>query len=474
MKKNIFLKVFFIFISSVSIGQSLDKIVSAKIDSFLINDYQNSTTISAEIYNLTKDSLLFARDEKLLLHPASNMKILTTAAGLLFLKPEYEFVTELFYEGNISGNILKGNLYIKGGFDPDLTSEDLEKFVDVVLDADIETIEGNIYADVSLMDNRFWGNGWMWDDDPGSDFPYLTPLNINDDCVSIEIKPGNAGEKAHVNILPRSLFYTFENDLITDTSKSRFLVTRDWINRKNHFIISGTVNADFEPDTLFRNLAHTNYYAVTLLKEKLYREGINTFGVIDTAQVPKEAKMIANIRRRFDDVIVNLNKSSDNLSAEMTLRALGSLAKHERISAADGIVMVDSLIELAGLDPDNYRIVDGSGVSHYNLISTELIVSVLKYLYNRKRGLYEILKSSFPAAGVDGTLKNRMRKGYAFGNVHAKTGTLSGVSSLSGYLKNAGGEDIVFSIFVQNFVGGANKARNLQNAICEILSGYSE
>lgn len=474
MKRLFSLPILFLFVSQFSLGQNLNTILSNEIDSLLSADFQESTIAAAEICNLTEGRLIYSRESKLLLRPASNMKILTSAAALYFLQPDYQFVTKLYYDGEISSGVLKGNLYIKGGFDPDFTSEDLEEFVTAVMEAGIETIEGNIYADISLSDNKFWGEGWMWDDDPYSDFPYMTSLNINDASVMIEIKPTTTGSKALVKIYPHSLFYTFENNLLTDTVASDYTVQRDWMHRKNHFIISGVINVEDKPDTVKRNLVNTDRYAATLLKEALYREGILTFGIIDTTTTPENAVLLNKVSRRFDEVILNLNKMSDNLSAEMTLRALGGLIKKNRISAEDGVVFIDSLVKIVGHAPGKYRIVDGSGVSHYNLISAELIAGILKYFYYEEPELYRILRNSFPIAGVDGTLKYRMKEGKAFNNVHAKTGTLSGVSTLSGYLKNGNGEDIAFSILVQNFVGSSRNARKLQDIICEILAGYKK
>ena len=113
------------------------------------------------------------------------MKILTSAAGLKFLGTKYEFKTSLFYEGEIVDSVLYGHLFVVGGCDPDFTSSDLEKFTQSVKNLGIKKITGNIYGDVSMKDSLFWGNGWMWDDDPSTDAPYMSALNINDNAVTI-------------------------------------------------------------------------------------------------------------------------------------------------------------------------------------------------------------------------------------------------------------------------------------------------
>jgi len=126
------------------------------------------------------------------------------------------------------------------------------------------------------------------------------------------------------------------------------------------------------------------------------------------------------------------------------------------------------------LHPNDYRIVDGSGVSHYNLITTNLLVNVLNYFYNEHPNLFNVLIESFPIGGVDGTLKYRMKDEAVFNNVRAKTGTLSGVSTLTGILTNKQNHKLAFSIMMQNYVGSSNKIRKLQDRICEILAEIGE
>ena len=189
-------------------------------------------------------------------------------------------------------------------------------------------------------------------------------------------------------------------------------------------------------------------------------------------KVPDYAISFFNFERPYKNVITNLNKISYNLGAEMVLRALSAKYFGTPATAANGVKMIDSLLILAELNPAEYRIVDGSGVSHYNLISAKLIMSLLKYMYYQKPELYKILYHSFPIAGIDGTLKNRMIGTSAQNNVHAKTGTLSGVCSLSGYVTARNGHLIAFSMLVQNYVGSSKTGREFQDVICNILAEY--
>lgn len=368
-------------------------------------------------------------------------------------------------------SVCYGDVVVVGGFDPDFTSEDLDTLVFSIKDYGINEIRGNIYGDVSKMDSLFWGNGWMWDDDPSYDFPYMTPLIINDVSVEVAYSPGLIGNPVNISLIPQTNYFDITNESVTTKEDtSNFDVTRDWLHRGNEIIVSGDMSFRVEPDTVKINIVNPEYYFLYLLKEKIEANSIKFFGRLDTLTLPSYSKLIYEKKRSFGEVIVNLNKDSDNLSAEMTLRALSFERYDKPASAEKGVQVIDSLIDKTGLNPKNYKIVDGSGVSHYNLVSPELLVELLKYMYFNSHENYNILKESFPIAGIDGSLENRMRKTKAFGNVHAKTGTLSGVSTLSGYLKTTNNHDLAFSIFVQNYIGSSRVARGYQNRICKFLS----
>lgn len=461
----------FLFIQTLLFAQQTQFTTSDELSSLLRAPFFRKCQIGVDVYNITKKEIVFRHNKKLLLRPASNLKLITTAAALTFLGADFKFRTEVKYVGDIKDSILNGNLYFIGGFDPDFTSADLDTLILQIKAKGVTKINGNIYADVSNMDSLFWGNGWMWDDDPYSDFPYMTPLIINDACVEAVVSPTTIGANADIKLIPNSKFFKYKNNIITvDNDTSDMVVSRNWINRNDSLIFEGSVFVNAKDDTTKINLVNTNSYFLAIAKEKLSANKISFSGNCDIKNAPQTAKTIAVKERNFKEVIVNLNKTSDNLSAEMTLRVLAYRYFGKYASAKKGIKIIDSLITNVGLNPKDYRIMDGSGVSHYNLVSVELLNEILVYMEQYHPKLFDVLYNSLPIAGVDGTLKNRMKEGMAFNNVHAKTGTLSGVSSLSGYLHNKSGDLLSFSINTQNFVGSASEARMYQDKICEILA----
>jgi D-alanyl-D-alanine carboxypeptidase/D-alanyl-D-alanine-endopeptidase (penicillin-binding protein 4) len=431
------------------------------------------------VYDLTAKKELYKKNEKLLFRPASNMKILTTSTGLVFLGPSYNFQTSIYYTGEIINGTLYGDLFIVGGCDPDFSTNDLDSLVSVVRSAGIHEITGNLFGDVTMKDSLFWGNGWMWNDDPSTDAPYLTALDINANSIGAIVKSTKLGQKGQITLVPTSNYFKIENFTTTvpADSPNTYSMDRDWIHRKNTLKFEGNINQKAVPDslqdTLMVNVYDPAKYFLTLMKEHLEGRGINVDGKIYFSKIPDYAINLFNFDRPFGNVITHLNKVSYNLGAEMTLYAISAKYFGTPATAKNGIKMVDSLITLAGMNPSDYRIVDGSGVSHYNLISSELILAVLKYMYYDKPDLFTILYNSFPIAGVDGTLDNRMKNTPAQNNVHAKTGTLSGVCSLSGYVTAKNGHLLAFSMLVQNYVGSSKIGRGFQDRICNILASYN-
>jgi len=345
-----------------------------------------------------------------------------------------------------------------------------------IKDLGIKEITGNIYGDVSMTDSLFWGNGWMWDDDPSTDEPYMTAMTINDNSITINAEYDEHSEKLLVSSIPETNFIEIIKSIDSADAESESLirVDRDWLNRTNKFFVERNVSGSSRKSknnfSERFNIYKPENYFLTLFSESLARNGIKFTADLGIKPINETAKSIFTFTRSFDSVIVNLNKTSDNLSTEMTLRALAEKYFGKPASAKNGLKMIDSLIILCELNPKNYRLADGSGVSHYNLISAELLLSVLKYFYYNEPELCKTLYESFPIAGTDGTLESRMRKTKAENNVHAKTGTLSGVACLSGYAKNRNGHMIAFSILVQNYVGSSKQARDFIDGVCEILA----
>jgi D-alanyl-D-alanine carboxypeptidase/D-alanyl-D-alanine-endopeptidase (penicillin-binding protein 4) len=213
------------------------------------------------------------------------------------------------------------------------------------------------------------------------------------------------------------------------------------------------------------------FYFLELLKERLMTHGIQIHGKlrIDTVY---HGQRIAAISHRIDSVVHQINKPSDNLAAENLLKTLAVVKQRKPGASQDGLFIIKEYLTSVGIDTSKMILADGSGLSWYNAISPDAVVQLLFHEYHTPafRRFYE----SLPIAGVDGTLKNRMKETRAEGNVHAKTGSLTGVSALSGYVKNRDGVTLIFSMLCNHFPQKILSLRNAQDNIMNILTSSSQ
>lgn len=200
---------------------------------------------------------------------------------------------------------------------------------------------------------------------------------------------------------------------------------------------------------------------------KLHEDSIYYSGWAKEGRCPGDAFTIITRFHTIDQVLMRMMKESDNLYAEAMYYQIAASTGNHPASSKSAIAVERRLIDKIGLDSRNYKLADGSGLSLYNYLSAELETKLLRYAF-KNDNIYMHLSQSLPIAGVDGTLKKRMKGTFASGNVRAKTGTLTGVISLAGYCTASNGHRLCFSIINQGIMHGKN-ARNFQDRVCNIL-----
>lgn len=356
-----------------------------KIDNLLQAKMFETSQVGLMVWDLDTDSLIYAYNEKQLLRPASTMKILTAITALDQLGTRYRFNTKLYYTGECDSTALNGNIYIKGGMDPQFSNYDMDSFVNSLIKLNIDTIRGKLVADLSFKDSKQFGEGWCWDD-------------------------------------------------------KNYVLTPLLYNKKDNFL--------------------------TTLRDRLRSKGIIVLEGDSTGRVPQDAHLISESYSNIQTVMHRMMKESDNCYAESMLYQIGasvgspSSAKHAQTAEKQ-------VLRKAGLDPSLYRLADGSGLSLYNYLSAECEVKLLRYAY-RNKDIFADFYRTLPCAGVDGTLKKRMKHEPVFDNVRAKTGTLTGVSSLAGYCTSPEGHMLAFCIINQSVMHAQN-AKNFQDRVCMAL-----
>ena len=443
--------------------------LTAQIDSLIAHLLPTGSEVGISVYDLTEGKSLYTYRDRQLARPASTMKLLTTITALARSDSEQPFRTELWYQGVIEKDTLLGDLYVIGGFDPEFGEEGMAALVDSVATLPLSVIKGRVLGDVSMKDSLYVGDGWMWDDTPFAYQPHLSPLMFEKGAVTITAIPSTSvGEPARLAVTPQSTYYTLSNQTKTRAlSAGKFTVTRDWLAGENNIVVSG-------------NVAHTRKGSVSMhgsqdfflhtLLDRLSEQGVRVTDGYACSDFQKDSLSVqlSFWETPVQKVIKEIMKESDNLNAEAMLCRLGVQATgKKRVSAADGLAEIQKLASKLGHQPDTYKLADGCGLSNYDYLSPALLVDFLQYAY-RETTLFQKLYKVLPIAGIDGTLKYRMKRGKAYKKVHAKTGSYTGISALAGYLKAADGHDLAFAIMNQNVLS-SSKARAFQDAVCDLL-----
>ena len=364
--------------------------VAKHLDNLLEHDMFETSTVGMMVYDLDADSVLYSHNARLLLRPASTMKLVTAIAAIDRLGGSYQFKTELCYTGEVNDRTLTGDIYCVGGFDPRFNSDDMRAFVEAIHKMGVDTIRGNIYADKSMKDADQFGAGWCWDDDN----PVLSPLLISRKDTFVE---------------------RFVSDLLADS-----------------LVVEANVGESQRPDSAYC------------------------------------------ICRRFhtiDQILMRMMKNSDNLYAESMFYQIAASTGNRPATSKSARSVIQQLVNKVGLDGSRYKFADGSGLSLYNYVSAELEVKMLRYAFH-DQNIYNHLLPALPIAGTDGTLRKRMTGAFTRGNVHAKTGTVTGISSLCGYLTAANGHHLCFAIINQGVMHHKN-GRRFQDKVCTILASPS-
>lgn len=441
-----------------------------RLDALLNEDLLKTSEVGLTVFDLTTGESVYRYQDERLYRPASIEKVITSVTALAVLGADYTMDTSVRYTGRIENDTLKGSLYLVGGFDPEFMDEDLDRLVDAVQGSGIRYVTDTLAADVSMTDSVYWGPGWSWDDTPYSFQPYLSPLMLNRGCVDVSVSPAQKDSLPQVACTPVSDYYSVVNRAVSRNPQAGKLeITRNWLHHGNIITVSGNVSV---PCTEKLNIYTSDKFFFHTFVRRLQERGIGA-SACAFADCPVETDSVSTLyalRRPLKEVLERALKKSDNLCAEsMFYHVAARRAMHRRVTADDGTEAVNAFMRSAlGFNPEHYRIADGSGVSLYNYISPRLMLEYLKYAYYH-REVFLPLYEALPIAGVDGTLQHRMKQPAVRGSVRAKTGSVTGVSSLAGYVKAANGHQLAFVIINQNVLK-LGRARAFQDKVCAELA----
>jgi D-alanyl-D-alanine carboxypeptidase/D-alanyl-D-alanine-endopeptidase (penicillin-binding protein 4) len=448
--------------------------------------------VAVKVVSLDTGRTLFEENAGKLMLPASNMKLYTVAAALDRLSPDFHFKTSVYAPAppDASGTV-RGDLVIYGRGDPTFAASqnggDYTKAIDALAEriktAGIKRVEGDLVGDESFFRGAPYGFGWEWADLTWHDGAEVSALNINDNALDLFVKPGaSVGTPCTITTGPPTPLVTINNRTTTTPGGTRRELSVYRGLGENVIEVGGSLPVDDPGWTAAVAIPHPALLFTYMLRAALSEHGIVITGrsrtrdarspsiVSSTASTPLEIAKVES--QPLSMIAAAALKPSQNLYTELILRALGNATSTDpkQTSEEAGIEAVKAFLREVGINPSDALMTDGSGLSRRDLVTANATIQLLTFMSRHRYAT--AFREALPVAGVDGTLKNRMKGTRAAGNVRAKTGTLSSVATLSGYVTSAAGERLVFSIMLNNYPESSIMSRNHVDNIAVLLASF--
>jgi PBP4 family serine-type D-alanyl-D-alanine carboxypeptidase len=450
---------------------------------FILKRSDTPRTIKAiDVYSRKNRKVLFDYNSGFLFNPASNLKIVTTSFALQNLGINYRFKTRFIISGVRHADTIDGDLVVATCGDPLIMHTDLDSVAGIISNSGIRTINGDLVIDVSRFDSLEWGSGWMWDDEPSQYQMFISPACLDHNTIEA-ILSLDSNHILTAATQPVTNFVRIISTAVPDTVDS-LTVIRVMADDTNAIRISGEYSSHLHHTDYCFSVRHPARYFGTVFKEMLDKHGIKVRGDVLTelassSQTREKRRpgtgtkgdTLFTLDHQIDTVVTYVNKESDNLGAECLLRVVPNEVHNEVGSAANGIKFEEVFLNQCGVDSTEYQVADGSGLSRYDLITPKAIVKVLDRDLDQPFG--NLFFHSLPVGGRDGTLEKRMSPEFLIGNVIAKTGTINGASTLSGFVVLPG-DTLIFSMMMQNYLTSVDSIHAVQDSICSVLALYSD
>ena len=429
---------------------------------------------------------LFEKNANNYFVPASNMKLFTTALALAKLGPDYKFHTPLETRGTLSPDgTLSGDVVLVGRGDPNLSNRKfpyelkeefdgppeklLTKLADALLARGVKEIAGDVIGDDSYFPRERYPNGWEIDDMVWEYGAAISAIVVDDNTVALTLTPGEKmGDPVQASVAPLTPDFVLQNEVTTSEPglKSDLTLTRE--PGANLVVVRGTLPAKGAPRKLVLAIEEPAQHAASLLAALLGERGVKIDGKIRATHVAEtdvtpRTVLAEHVSVPLGDSVKLVNKISQNLHTEMLLR---TAARQNGLwsTPEEMLKTPQDFYAAAGIAPDDVIQTDGSGLSRHDLVTPRAVVTLLKHAQGQS--WFAPYYASLPVAGIDGSLQDRMKGTVAAGRIHAKTGSVEHVRTLSGFAETPSGRRLIFSFLSNNQGGKGHEAADALNGLC--------
>jgi D-alanyl-D-alanine carboxypeptidase/D-alanyl-D-alanine-endopeptidase (penicillin-binding protein 4) len=448
----------------------------ADLDRILSDPRLNPDQTGLVVRDPNSHQVLYSRNGDRPRTPASNVKLLTSAAALDVLGPDHRFRTDVLASGQQRGATLQGDLHLRGTGDPTTLPGDYDRLAADVAAKGIKQVQGRVLTDDTFFDDQRHPQGWDPDDfssyygAPTSALTAAPDTDYDPGSVIVQIAPGASGQPADVQLTPRTSAVQVVNKTTTGAANSASSLQVQRQPDSNQIVVSGSVPAGSQPDKEYVSVPDPAAYAGDLFARALAAHGV-AVGPVAAAPTPPGARPLAvHQSMTLREMLVPFLKLSNNGHAEALTKAMGRVVRGQGSWQA-GIAVIEQRMRSFGVDPNTVKLTDGSGLSKLDEVPPEQFGQLLDSA--RRRPWFRSWYDALPIAGekdrvVGGTLRNRMAGTPAQGNVHAKTGSMTGVTSISGYVTTADHRPLVFSSLFNGFRSEA--PQDLEDAVAVRLA----
>lgn len=424
--------------------------------------------------------------------PASNLKLITSACGLTVLGPRFRFSTDFLTTGKLRGGITDGDLVIRGCGDPTIVDRTslivwagykgadkaynlphgieltLESIVGRLRRLGLRGVNGDIVIDDSYFESKRLGDGWAVDDEKWFYGAPTGAVSLNENIVTVTVRPNRkVGSQPIVDIIPECRLLNLTNRAMTGKPGTKNTLKFDRVSGKDEITVSGSLPVKHKRVVQFMTVHDPGLYLGEMLLTNLHRCGIRVAGSVVRKRTRGTLNLVLRTRSKpLENLVYWLNKTSDNFYAEQLVKTIGAVEARDG-SWDGGLNVVKKFLKEKDVAA-SYRIADGSGLSRYNLVTPRMLAKLLCAMRNSVSFV-----NSLPVAGRDkgyGTLEHRMRRTKACWNLKAKTGSLEGVSTMSGYVETFDRKTVAFSIMTNSTVGDLTREKRFQDELGTVMA----